>query len=61
MFTPGQMQFALFFIIAFTIVMVVMYRKDLKLHRIYYKNRLWILVAFLAFIGSLFILKDLLK
>ncbi|MCC9044505.1 hypothetical protein LNQ81_17690 [Myroides sp. M-43] len=61
MFTPGQMQFAIFFIIAFTIVMVVMYRKDLKLHRIYYKNRLWVLVAFLAFIGSLFVLKNLLK
>ncbi|MGL4582725.1 MAG: hypothetical protein ACRCVU_07060 [Flavobacterium sp.] len=61
MFTPGQMQFAIFFIIAFTIVMIVMYRKDLKLHRIYYKNRLWVLVAFLAFIGSLFILKNLLK
>ena len=61
MFTPGQMQFALFFIIAFTIVMVVMYRKDLKLHRIYYKNRIWVLVIFLAFIGSLFVLKNLLK
>lgn len=61
MFTPGQMQFAIFFIIAFTIILVVMYRKDLKLHRIYYKNRLWVLVAFLAFIGSLFVLKDLLK
>lgn len=61
MFTPGQMQFAIFFIIAFTIVLIVMYRKDLKLHRIYYKNRLWVLVAFLAFIGSLFILKNLLK
>lgn len=61
MFTPGQMQFAIFFIIAFTIIMIVMYRKDLKLHRIYYKNRLWVLVAFLAFIGSLFILKNLLK
>ncbi len=61
MFTPGQLQFALFFIITFTIVLIVMYRKDLKLHRIYYKNRLWVLVIFLAFIGSLFILKNLLK
>ncbi|MEC4117173.1 hypothetical protein SAMN05421818_10644 [Myroides phaeus] len=61
MFTPGQLQFALFFIITFTIVLIIMYRKDLKLHRIYYKNRLWVLLAFLAFIGSLFILKNLLK
>lgn len=61
MFTPGQLQFALFFIITFTIVLIIMYRKDLKLHRIYYKNRIWVLIIFLAFIGSLFILKNLLK
>ncbi|AJA70798.1 MULTISPECIES: hypothetical protein [Myroides] len=61
MFTPGQLKFAIFFIIAFTIVMIIMYRKDIKLHRIYYKNRLWVLVAFLSFIGSLFILKNFLK
>jgi len=61
MFTSGQIQFALFFIITFTIILVIMYRKDLNLHRIYYKNRLWILLAFLAFIGSLFILKNVLK
>nr|WP_286435425.1 hypothetical protein [Myroides odoratimimus] len=61
MFTPGQLKFAIFFIIAFTIVMIIMYRKDIELHRIYYKNRLWVLVAFLSFIGSLFILKNFLK
>ncbi|EHQ41621.1 MULTISPECIES: hypothetical protein [Myroides] len=61
MFTPGQIQFALFFIVVFTIVLIIMYRKDLNLHRKYYKNRLWILLAFLAFIGSLFILKNVLK
>lgn len=61
MFTPGQLKFAIFFIIAFIIVMIIMYRKDIKLHRIYYKNRLWVLVAFLSFIGSLFILKNFLK
>ncbi|MDO5857144.1 hypothetical protein Q2490_07580 [Myroides odoratimimus] len=61
MFTPGQLKFAIFFIITFTIVMIIMYRKDIKLHRIYYKNRLWVLVAFLSFIGSLFILKNFLK
>ncbi|MGG5507552.1 MULTISPECIES: hypothetical protein [unclassified Myroides] len=61
MFTTGQIQFALFFIITFTIILIIMYRKDLNLHRKYYKNRLWILLAFLAFIGSLFILKNVLK
>ena len=61
MFTPGQTKFAIFFIISFVIVLIVVYRKDLKLHRVYYKNRVWVLLGFLAFIGSLFILKNLLK
>ncbi|WP_010255420.1 hypothetical protein [Myroides injenensis] len=61
MFTEGQINFAIFFIIAFSIVLIIVYRKDLKLHKIYYKNRLWVLVAFLAFIGSLFLLKNVLK
>ena len=61
MFTPGQIKFSIFFIVVFVIVLIVVYRKDLKLHRVYYKNRLWVLLAFLGFIGSLFILKNLLK
>lgn len=61
MFTPGQIKFSIFFIVAFVIVLIIVYRKDLKLHRVYYKNRLWVLLAFLGFIGSLFILKNLLK
>jgi len=38
MFSDGQKFFALFFIIAFTAVMIWSYRKDLKLHKIHYKN-----------------------
>ncbi len=61
MFTTGQLNFAVFFIIVFTIVIIITYRKDIALHRKYYKNRLWILLAFLTFISSLFILKNILK
>ena len=38
MFSTGQIYFAIFFIIAFTIAMVWSYRKDLKLHKKHYKN-----------------------
>ncbi|MGY6649947.1 hypothetical protein [Wenyingzhuangia sp. IMCC45574] len=38
MFSTGQIYFAIFFIIAFTSAMIWSYRKDLKLHKIHYKN-----------------------
>ncbi|TDS57572.1 hypothetical protein C8P70_11572 [Myroides indicus] len=61
MFTSGQIQFAIFFVVIFTIVIAIMYRKDINLHRLHYKNRFFILIAFIAFIGSLFIIKKFLK
>lgn len=38
MFSTGQIYFAIFFIVAFTIVMIWSYRKDLQLHKLHYKN-----------------------
>ena len=38
MFSQGQLIFALCFFIAFVIVMIFAYRKDLALHRIFYKG-----------------------
>ena len=38
MFSTGQMIFALFFVIAFVIIIVYSYRKDKKLHKKYLKN-----------------------
>ncbi|ANW96789.1 hypothetical protein AXE80_11095 [Wenyingzhuangia fucanilytica] len=38
MFSTGQIYFAIFFVIAFTIAMVWSYRKDLQRHKHYYKN-----------------------
>ncbi len=58
MFSQGQLLFAAFFVIVFAIVMVISYRKDLNLHRRYYKGSLFILIGFLLFIVALFIIKN---
>ena len=42
-FSSGQLYFALFFIVAFIAMLVYSYRKDLKLHRIYYK-KVWLVL-----------------
>jgi hypothetical protein len=41
MFSSGQKLFALFFILVFVAVMIWSYRKDIYLHKIYYK-RVWV-------------------
>jgi len=61
MFSLGQLQFAVLFAVTFIIIMFFSYKKDLKLHKQYYKGSLWILVAFLLFIGLLFVIKSILK
>ena len=38
MFTKGQIIFAIIFIIAFVIFMVISYKKDSKNHQAYYKD-----------------------
>ena len=38
MFTTGPIIFAIIFIIAFIIFMVISYKKDAKNHEVYYKN-----------------------
>jgi multisubunit Na+/H+ antiporter MnhB subunit len=50
MFTKGQLIFGILFAIAFILVLIVMYRKDLKLHKSYYKGTVWVLIAFISFI-----------
>lgn len=59
MFTTGQLIFGLLFFIAFSIIIGYQYRKDLKLHKIYYKGTLWILLAFIGFIGLIATVKFL--
>ncbi|SDS12779.1 hypothetical protein SAMN04515667_1472 [Formosa sp. Hel1_31_208] len=50
MFTNGQLIFGILFAIAFAIVIFFAYKRDLKLHRKYYKGSIWVLIAFIAFI-----------
>ena len=60
MFTQGQYFFAGFFVVAFFILIVISYRRDLKLHKKYYKGSLYVLAGFLLFIGLLFVIKKFL-
>tara|TARA_R110002073_G_scaffold82622_3_gene197286 strand:+ start:7122 stop:7310 length:189 start_codon:yes stop_codon:yes gene_type:complete len=50
MFSKEQIIFGILFVIAFTIALVYAYRKDLNLHKRYYKGSIWVLVAFIAFL-----------
>ncbi|AXT56177.1 hypothetical protein D1815_10580 [Aquimarina sp. AD1] len=61
MFSTGQWIFAGCFVIAFIVLMIISYRKDLKLHRKYYKGSIFILVGFIIFILLLFVLKTYLR
>jgi len=53
MFTTGQLIFGLLFFIVFAIIIGYQYRKDLKLHRRYYKGTVWVLIAFIGFIAMI--------
>ncbi|MCK0177904.1 hypothetical protein MWU50_01230 [Flavobacteriaceae bacterium S0862] len=50
MFSKGQIIFGILFAIAFIIVLIYAYRKDIKIHRRYFKGSLWVLVSFIAFL-----------
>jgi len=45
MFSKGQLIFAAFFLIAFTLLMIWSYWKDIKVHKKYYKNTFIIVIA----------------
>ena len=57
MFSQGQLVFAVCFLMAFIIVMIFSYRKDIKTHKIFYKGNYKILIGFFIFIGLLFVIK----
>lgn len=61
MFTQGQWIFASFFVVAFIIAMIYVYRKDISLHRLHYKGAFKVLIGFLVFIALLFVIKIYLK
>ena len=59
MFSQGQITFGILFAIAFIIFMIIAYRKDLKLHKRYFKGSTWVLLAFIGFIGLIAAIKFL--
>lgn len=61
MFSKGQIGFAIFFIVVFVAAMIYVYRKDLPLHKKYYKGSYWILIGFLGFVALLFVMKTYMK
>lgn len=61
-FTTGRIVFATLFVIAFTILMVLSYKKDANNNKKYYKNTaLYVAIGIIATIGLLFLSKFLLK
>lgn len=50
MFTTGQLIFGVIFFIAFVIVLMFTYKKDLKVHKKYYNGSIWVLIGFIAFL-----------
>lgn len=61
MFSTGQLGFAIFFVIAFIAIIIYSYRKDLPLHKKYYKGSYRVLLGFLVFIALLVAAKYALK
>lgn len=61
MFSKGQFIFGGIFLFVFIIIMVFSYRKDIGIHKIYYRGNYKVLLAFLLFIIILFIIKFTLK
>jgi hypothetical protein len=50
MFSKGQIIFGIIFFLVFTTIIAYTYRKDLKIHKRFYAGRVWVLIAFIAFI-----------
>ena len=54
-FTTGRIIFIIFFVIAFTALMIYSYRKDIKNHKRYYKNASRNVIIFGGIIIALFV------
>jgi hypothetical protein len=57
MFSSGQLVFGVIFFIVFSAIIIYTYFKDKKLHARYYKGSIWILIAFIAFISLIALIK----
>ncbi|WP_273566219.1 hypothetical protein [Maribacter halichondriae] len=61
MFSTGQLIFAALFVVAFTIFIILSYKKDKKLHEKNYRGVKWVGIVFIIFILILFMIKYLFK
>jgi len=61
MFSTGQLVFAAIFVVVFSFIILLAYRKDASLHKKNYKGVKWVGIVFVIFLIILFILKYLLK
>lgn len=57
MFSRGQLIFAGLFLISFIIIMTFSYRKDIHLHKKYFRGSIYVLIGFIIFILLLFFIK----
>ncbi|PDS26279.1 hypothetical protein B0A77_02930 [Flavobacterium branchiophilum] len=57
MFSTGQLIFASLFFVSFVLITMYSYKKDKNLHSFFYKGNYKVLLAFLIFIGLLFVIK----
>ena len=57
MFTTGQIVFALFFLISFTIIIFFSYKQDRETINLFYRDSYKILLAFILFFFLLFCIK----
>lgn len=55
MFTKGQQLFALVFAVAFIVIVIFAYRKDIPIHRKYYR-KIWMVLLGIAVVIGLFVL-----
>jgi len=60
MFSKGQIIFGIIFFIVFAIIIGYTYKKDLALHKKFYKGSIWMLLAFIGFILLISAIKFLL-
>ena len=59
MFTSGQLDFAILFIISFLFIITLSYKKDLKGLKGRYSGIRWVMIGFICFVSILVILKKL--
>nr|WP_321227637.1 hypothetical protein [uncultured Psychroserpens sp.] len=50
MFSNGQLIFGVLFALVFAVFIFLAYKKDINLHKKYYKGSVWVLVAFIGFL-----------